>query len=115
MGAMLLAAAVAVAPWLDSSPVRPEPDRIGNIYIIGNVQTGHGPILDVLKLYPGTLLPDTATLLRTEIRLLMRFHKRFDLDAGKRPTLKVLPRQGNSPYRDIEVHFPEKAPTKKAR
>jgi hypothetical protein len=42
----------------------------------------------------------------------MQFHKQFDLSAGKRPTLKVLPREGDSPFRDIEVRFPEKSPKK---
>jgi hypothetical protein len=112
---MLVATAVAVAPWPGVPGVRAEPDRVGQIFISGNLRTRDCPIRDVLELYPGMLLPDEAILLRTEIRLLMRFHNRFDLAAGKRPTLTVLPREGDSPFRDIEVRFPEKSPKKKTR
>jgi hypothetical protein len=105
---MLVAIAIAVAACLGGAEVRAEPDRLGAIFISGNVRTPDCSIRDTLELYPGMVLPDEATLLRIEIRLLMRFHKRFDLAAGKRPTLKVLPREGDSQFRDIEVQFPEK-------
>ena len=104
---LLVAAAVAVAPWAGGPAVREAPDQLGQIVIVGNIRTPNGPILEVLELYPGMLLPEEATLWRTEIRLLVRFHNCFDLATGKRPTLKVLPREGKSALRDIEVRFPE--------
>ena len=86
-----------------------EPDRVASIEIEGNQWTSDSPIRDAVGLYPGMLLPDEATLLRAEIRLLMRFHERFDLDAGKRPTVKVLPRESDSRrFRIVEVNFPER-------
>jgi hypothetical protein len=110
MVTMLVASALACAIGADASPA--EPARVGSIFIQGNRWTADCSILDALELWPAMRLPDEATLLRTEIRLLMQFHERFDLTAGKRPTLKVLPCKGGIPYHDIVVHFPEKRPGK---
>ena len=112
MFAALLASVAALGLWADGQAAQSEPDRIARITYAGNQRTADERIGDVLELYPGMLLPDEAGLLRAEIRLLMRFHKRFDLAAGKRPTIRVLPRYGDSPFRDIEVRFPEKSPKK---
>ncbi len=108
---VLLSIAAAFALQVDGPVVRSGPDRIGMIMIVGNVRTADRRILDVLyesQMCVAGPLPNAAKLLRAEIRLLMRFYTRFDLSAGRRPTLKVLPREGDSPFRDIEVRFPEK-------
>jgi hypothetical protein len=85
-----------------------EPIRVAAIYIEGNVVTRDQSIHDELKFYPGQLMPSEADLLKAEIRLLMKFHKRFDLDAGKRPRIEVLPADFETDFRDVRVSFPEK-------
>lgn len=92
-----------------------EPPRVGQVFIEGNVKTKDNGIREELELYPGQRLPAEAELLKAEIRLLMKYHKRFDLAAGKRPRIKVLPPPDEETmFRDVWVSFPEK-PRKKAR
>ncbi|MCE9532345.1 MAG: hypothetical protein K8T89_14670 [Planctomycetes bacterium] len=106
MVAILVAASLIGTAWLDEGIA---PDRVAEVIIHGNKWTADFPIRDCLELYPGQVLPDDVTLLQSEMRLATRFQDRFDL-ISERPTLKVLPRQGVSRFRQIEVQFPEKGP-----
>ena len=84
--------------------------RVGEIRLSDNVVTKSRAIRNALDddLCNGQRMPSEADRLKIEIRLLMKFHKRFDLDAGKRPQIVVLP-DPMSRYWDVEVRFPEKA------
>lgn len=102
LAGMVLASGTAADP-----PVR---DRVGSIIIEGNVRTGDAAILNLLDgFYPGAELPSEADRLRCELRLLVAFHRRFDLDAGLRPEVVVLPNDHDSVFRDLLIRFPEKA------
>ena len=57
---------------------------------------------------PGGRLPSEADILRAEIRLLMTFHKRFDLADRRRPRIECERNEFDSIYVDIRVLFPEK-------
>jgi hypothetical protein len=81
--------------------------RVGRIIIEGNVRTPDREILEELNVFPGQLLPGEADFLRSEIRLLMTFHKRFDLADRQRPRIEFEPETG-SRFVDIRVLFPEK-------
>src|SRR5436305_11404796 len=85
MGAMLLAAAVTVGSWPGAHGGCAKPNRVGSIFIQGNVQTADNHILDVVHesgLYPAWPLPNVAEFLWVEIRLLVRFHDQFPWAAG---------------------------------
>lgn len=85
------------------------PDRVGRVIMVGNTRTTDRAVLQELPaLRPGGPLPGEADLLRGEIRLLVKYHRRFDLDAGKRPAVEVLPATDGTMYRDIRVSFPER-------
>jgi hypothetical protein len=88
---------------------KPAPDlRVGMIIIEGNVRTLDGDILEELNLYPGQRLPGEADILRAEMRLLMTFHKRFDLADRQRPRVEFERNEPDSNFVDIRVRFPEK-------
>jgi len=123
MGAILVGlAAVAVGVSPASQPAPPQlakpaavvggppevPERVGRVILVGNARTKDRAILQELPaLRPGGLLPSEADLLRGEIRLLVKYHTRFDLDAGKRPFIEALPVTEGSVFRDVRVSFPE--------
>jgi hypothetical protein len=85
--------------------------RVGEILVVGNEETKTGSVLRYLPLYPGQILPTKEELLKIEIELLMKFHRRFDLDGGERPRIEV--QDGTGEFRDVVVTFPEK--TRKKR
>ena len=89
-------------------PASATTDRVGRVVLVGNGWTSDRAILRQVPVFPGEPLPGEAELLRAEIRLLVQYHRRFDLDAGKRPTVEVLPAIDGSAYRDIRVSFPER-------
>lgn len=88
--------------------------RVGSIVIVGNVRTPDREILEELNVFPGQLLPGEADFLRAEIRLLVTFHKRFDLADRQRPRIEFEPKTC-SEFVDIRVLFPEKGKKKEKR
>lgn len=112
MLSLLAAGAVLFGPAVAAPAAEP---RVGRVIIEGNVVTKDSLILEEFPFRPGQLLPDEAKLLKVEIRLLMKFHKRFDLDGAERPTIQVLENEFASEYRDILIRFPEKGPKKPKR
>lgn len=116
----MLAACVCVAVALGPSvPPAGGPavhERVGLIIIEGNVRTEDAAILRFLPgVYPGGRLPSETDRLRIELRLLTAFHRRFDLDAGLRPELVVLPNDNDSLFRDVKLVFPEMGPKPKKK
>jgi hypothetical protein len=99
---------VASSSWILDEDIRSKLDRIGRISIQGNFHTKSSRILDRLGFRSGQLLPKKDELLEAELRLLLEFHKRFELKKGLRPTIRVFPREADSCFRDIEISFPEK-------
>jgi hypothetical protein len=85
----------------------PDKARVGQIIVYGNVRTERDTIEKELGFAPGERMPSEADRLKAELRLLMKFHKRFDLDAGKRPQILVIGNLHNK-YWDVEVQFFEK-------
>jgi hypothetical protein len=107
MNAVLVGLSLVLMPGADKS--EPQSQRIGYIFVVDNLRTKQLAILQELTaLYPGGKVPGEADMLRSEIRLLMKYHKRFDLDNGKRPTIQVKARKDDSVFCDIVVSFPEK-------
>lgn len=114
MLAALVGVAVALGPAVPPAGGPLGNDRVGTITIEGNVRTEDAAILRFLPgVYPGGVLPSEAERLRIELRLLTAFRRRFDLDAGRRPELIVLPNELDSEFRDLKLVFPEKGPKKK--
>jgi hypothetical protein len=108
MLASLLGAALAGALPPIPAHDKPVPDlRVGRIIIEGNRYTLDGDILEELDFRPGQPLPSEADILRAEMRLLMAFHKRFDLADRQRPRIEFEAEKGSN-YIDIRVLFPEK-------
>jgi hypothetical protein len=85
--------------------------RVGEIAIVGNDLTKNESIRRYLSIYPGQILPTKEELLKIEIELLMKFHRRFDLDAGERPRIEI--QDGTGEFRDVVIAFPEKTRKKK--
>lgn len=108
MLAAIVGVAVVLGPAAPPAGGPPVQERVGLITLTGNTVTPDGDILDLLGLYPGGGLPDEAGLLRLEMKLLLAFHRRFDLDAGQRPRIELAPNDLDSLFRDVVVTFPEK-------
>jgi hypothetical protein len=111
MIAMLVSMALAWGPMPFTLPVVPPDElRVGQVIIKGNVRTNDCDILDELSFRPGQRLPADleAAMLRAELRLLMTFHKRFDLADRQRPRVSVEAAEDDSPFVDVVVTFPEK-------
>lgn len=110
---VLLSAALAGGWQPVAAPDKKASDlRVGRVIIEGNVRTQDDEILEELDFRPGLRLPGEADILRTEMRLLMTFHKRFDLADRRRPRIEFEPTTG-SEFVDVRVLFPEKKPKQK--
>ena len=110
-----LIAAVAIACPLEVEATEKASNlRVGHVLIAGNVRTPDGEILDELKfLRPGGSLPSEADVLRAEMKLLLTFHKRFDLTDRQRPKIEFEKDEVGSTFINVRIHFPEKRPKKK--
>src|SRR4051812_49132857 len=112
---LFVALSSALPQLITGANIPPEPDRVGRIIIEGNDRTNSGDILDELRFCAGCLLPSKADLLDTEIRLLLKFHKRFDLADRQRPTIEIRELEFDTPWKDIVIHFPERKPKKREK
>jgi hypothetical protein len=113
--AMLVLLLGSPLPPLNVEGQKPAPAlRVGMIVVEGNVRTPDREILEELNVFPGQVLPGEADFLRAEMRLLMTFHKRFDLADRQRPRIEFEPKTC-SEFVDIRVLFPERKKPKETR
>jgi hypothetical protein len=103
MTALLLGLAIVGQP--PATP--PAQERVGRVLIVGNTRTADRDVLRELQAVPGQPVPSATELRRVEIRLLLKYHRRFDIGGGKWPTVEVI-REGDSEFRDVRVSFPER-------
>ncbi len=91
-------------------PPRPpaEVSRFGRVIIEGNTFTHDRLILDRLPFFPGRVIPPAVEFEKVERQLLVAFASRFDLDAGHWPTVRLVPTDLDSAFRDVVVRFPER-------
>jgi outer membrane protein assembly complex protein YaeT len=82
------------------------PDRVGNIYIVGNERTRQNVILRQVPLYPGQLL--TYPDLRLAERNLQRLNIFANTpDGSVHPSVTVLNPESDNPYKDVLVSVQE--------
>src|SRR5579884_965843 len=115
MGANGLDARVEAVPvWIPDTPgvcnVRYEvkespPARVGQVFIIGNERTRDNVILRQVPLFPGQIL--TFPDLDIAKANLMRMNIFTSGQDGPPPDVKVLDREGDSEFKDIEIDVNE--------
>ncbi|HEX4607829.1 MAG TPA: hypothetical protein VH092_06445 [Urbifossiella sp.] len=100
--------AILLGLAIGGPPAAPPPAeyRVGSIMIVGNSRTADRDILRELNVLPGQRLPDATDLRKAEIRMLLKFHRRFDIDGGKWPVVEVIANE--SAFRDVRISFPER-------
>lgn len=100
--------AVLIASVIHPVPAADVP-RCGRLIIEGNTFTPDRLILDRVPFYPGRVIPPAIEFEKVERQLLVAFASRFDLDAGRWPTARLLPGHPDSAFRDVVVRFPERS------
>ena len=85
---------------------KPTPNRVGQIYIIGNNVTRDNVIRRQLELYPGQIL-EYPNLKQAEVNLARLNIFEMNQELGIRPTVTVLDPEGDSIYKDVLVSVQE--------
>jgi hypothetical protein len=91
----------------ERKPAEQQPLRVGQIKVVGNIETPQWVILEQVQLYPGQILslPD---LLAAERRLERLKGIEVDPEKGIRPTVSAMNPDQDSPYKDILIRVQEK-------